>query len=170
VEANCTLGKNNNMKEKIKEKIVNYTNEKYEGSLKRLRDSNLHKFLSPEDLHYIRDTVDMELQSPASIMIWCFLNDVHEQPTCPCGNDTKFDQVRKRFRPFCSEKCQRTLFKQTVDKRSATCLERYGNRSYIGSVEGIRKTKEACVEKYGIDNYSKTDQFKEKRKTWKRLI
>ena len=152
--------------QKIKEKILSYVNETYKGSLKSLRETNLHKFLSPEDVYIIRDTIDVDLQSPTSIMIWCFLNDVHEQPKCPCGNVTKFDQVRKRFRPFCGEKCQRTLFKQTVDKRTSTCLERYGNRSYIGSEEGVRKTKEVCLEKYGTDNYSKTNEFKEKRKGW----
>ena len=29
------------------------------------------------------------------------------------------------------------------------------------------KVQYQCLEKYGTDNYSKTDEFKEKRKTWK---
>lgn len=154
------------MNKNIKEKIQNYIDTHYNGSLKRLRDSNLGKFLTGSEVKIIRDYVDEELQTPTSRMIYCFLNDIQKHPKCPCGNYVDFDQVRKRFRPFCSVKCQKTLFQQTVEKRTATCMERYGNRSYIGSKEGINKTKEVCLEKYGVDSFSKTEEFKTLRKSW----
>ena len=154
------------MKENIQNKIRNYVDVTYNGSLKSLRDSNLHKFLTPQEVYYIRETIDPMIQTPVSLMIWCFLNDIYEQPKCPCGKDTKFDQVRKRFRPFCGEACQRTLYKQTVAKRSATNMERYGSTTYMTSEEGLKKTKEVCLEKYGVDNYSKTIAFKEAKKEW----
>ena len=124
---------NNFMKEELKNKIKKHVDEKYNGSLKNLRDTNLHKFLAPDDIKLIRDTVALELQDKASLMIFCFLNDIYEQPKCPCGNDVEFDQVRKRFRPFCSVKCQRTFYSGTVAKRTNTNMEKYGSGTYMSS-------------------------------------
>lgn len=155
------------MNKEIQNKIQTHVDGKYNGSLRYLRDSNLKNFLTKEEIFEIKNTIPLELQRPISIMIFCYLNDITEQPTCPCGEATKFDQVRKRFRPYCSEKCQRTLYAGSVEKRKQTCMERYGATSYIYSEEGKAKTKEICLEKYGNESFSKTEEFKELRKGWR---
>lgn len=167
INFSCGIKQTNKfMKEEIKYKIQGYIDQNYGGSLRFIRTSTLVKFLTYADISEIKKTTALELHVPTSQMIFCYLNDITEPPTCPCGKLTKFDQVRKRFRPYCGVECQRSLYKGTVDKRKATCMDRYGATSYIYSEEGKAKTKEVCLEKYGNEFFSKTDQFKELRKTW----
>lgn len=44
-----------------------------------------------------------------------------------------------------------------VGKTKKTKKERYGNENYVN----IKKIKETCLKKYGVDSFSKTDEFRE---------
>lgn len=53
----------------------------------------------------------------------------------------------------CSYKCRNIKTKET-------CLKKYGVDDYSKTNEYKERIKETCLEKYGVDNYSKTDEFK----------
>jgi hypothetical protein len=49
-------------------------------------------------------------------------------------------------------------------KNKKTCLIKYGVDNYNKSLEGKEKRKETILKKYGVDHYSKTEEFKNKCK------
>lgn len=51
------------------------------------------------------------------------------------------------------------------EKRRNTCLERYGTDFVTQSEEVKEKIKETMMQNYGVDNYTKTDEYKQKSKT-----
>lgn len=153
------------MSEQIKEKIKAYVNEHYRGSLKYLTDKVLLKIIDKEELVYIKKLIDNKIQTPSSLMIYCFFNDIYENPKCVCGKDLKFNTTRKTFGSFCSTECRYTNFESTVEKRKNTCLEKYGANTYLTSQEGIKRTKEVCLEKFGVDSFSKTEEYRQFRKS-----
>lgn len=154
-------------KQEIKDKIQNHINTNYEGSLRFMKDKVTIKLLGGEILQEIKSITDHKLHNPMPLLLYCFLNDITEQPKCVCGNDTKYDKVRKRFGFFCSTKCRYENNEEETAKRVNTCLEKYGTKTYMVSEEGLERNKQIMIEKYGVDNYGKTEEFKELRKNWK---
>jgi endogenous inhibitor of DNA gyrase (YacG/DUF329 family) len=63
-------------------------------------------------------------------------NDMNELPICYCGNKVKFIDMSNGFRQFCSKRCM------------------------IDSSEIKEKRKKSCIDKYGVDNPSKSDIIK----------
>ena len=53
----------------------------------------------------------------------------------------------------CSEKC-------CINKRKNTCNEKYGVDNYTKTDEYVIISKETNMRKYGVDSYTKTDEFK----------
>lgn len=153
-------------KQEIKDKIQKHIDSNYQGSLRFMKDKATLNLLGKITFDEIKKITDQKLHNPTSLLLYCFLNDISEQPVCVCGKDTKYDKVRKRFGFFCSTECRYTNNENETSKRVNTCLEKYGVKTYMVCEEGKAKTKEICLEKYGVDNFSKTDQFKELRKTW----
>jgi len=47
-----------------------------------------------------------------------------------------------------------------LEQRKQTCKERYGSEYYISSIDGKTKIKQSFIEKYGVDNPSKSDHIK----------
>jgi hypothetical protein len=80
-----------------------------------------------------------------------------------CGN-TKFISYDKYFKNFnrgiyytCSQKCG-------SDKAKQTCLKKYGVTNFTKTEEYLHKTNDKCLEKYGVEHSSKSDIVKRKRK------
>lgn len=77
------------------------------------------------------------------------------------SNSTQNEEVKKKISD--------TYKKSTKQKIEKTCLEKYGATSYWGSShmnweEAVKKTKETCKKKYGVDNIMKLPQTVEKAK------
>ena len=43
-----------------------------------------------------------------------------------------------------------------------TCQERYGVNHYFQTDDFKEKVKQTCLEKYGVENYTQTDEYKKK--------
>jgi len=79
-----------------------------------------------------------------------FEKNIKTVPKCYCGNGVKFIDMVKGYRDFCSRKCM--LDSDDVkNKRKETCLEKYGvdNPSKSESVKFI--VKETNRNKFGVD-------------------
>lgn len=50
------------------------------------------------------------------------------------------------------------------EKKEATCLERYGCKSYLSTEDKMEKTKQTCLKKYGVEHFSKSEKVKEKKR------
>ena len=79
-------------------------------------------------------------------------------PCClTCGASVKFVAGKNVYNKFCSAKCAQNN-KEVRDKRYKTSVEKYGYGC------NLKKMKETCVEKYGVENVYQTEWCKEKIK------
>ena len=99
--------------------------------------------------------------------------DIQDLPMCShvkikvkcdvCGNEKFLSNqcYNKNFKKYnfycCSSKCAQEKIKKT-------CLEKFGEESYVRTQEYKEKYKNTCLEKYGFDNASKNEKVKQKSK------
>jgi very-short-patch-repair endonuclease len=75
----------------------------------------------------------------------------------------QFGSLISRCQRFCSNKCSTNFTgkdKNRINKIKKTKLNRYGNENYVN----VKKAKDTCLKKYGVDNSSKSDIIKNKIK------
>ena len=97
---------------------------------------------------------------PFKQKLWHFLNDVYTIPVCKtCGNPVTFETQKGLwgYRTYCSGSCG-LHNKEIISKRLNTCLEKYGAEYYTQT----EQYKRNCELKYGVNNFFKTDEFKKK--------
>ena len=95
-----------------------------------------------------------------------YVNDLKEIKKCKiCGKEVKFINFNRGYRDFCSSKCvmcDNNIIKKRNDKSKKTNIEKYGVDNYSKTEEFKDKSKKTNIEKYGVDSYSKTKEFKDK--------
>jgi hypothetical protein len=93
------------------------------------------------------------------------LNDLSEIPLCKeCGENTvNFNNRNKEWKylDFCSPRCG-TLNKETIDKYKKTNLEKYGVDNISKSEYFKKLMLKTNKEKWGVDWYQQSDDFKSK--------
>ena len=93
--------------------------------------------------------------------IYMFFNNIETRPVClSCGKHVKFHGYNYGFAEYCSPKCAQN--DSTVREHyNMAVLKKYGpNAKKIFH----NKAKQTCIERYGVDNAMKSEQFKEKSK------
>ena len=119
---------------------------------------------------------------PIAARLYCIINGISEMPKCKvCGKPVRFDVVKRRFADWCSISCSAsdpdTVKKandakannksSTKEKMRKTCIEKYGVDSYFKSDEFKNKAKKTFIEKYGVDSASKLKAVIDKVKATK---
>jgi hypothetical protein len=78
-----------------------------------------------------------------------------------CGSE--FESLKSRKQRFCSNKCS-TVFtandKDRISKIKQTKIDKYGDAGYVNPT----KAKQTCIERYGVDNVSKSKTVQDKIK------
>ena len=110
----------------------------------------------------IRDILDI-LYTTVSLLnekVYLFLEDLAQPPVCSVCKiaPAKFSDDEKQYRKTCGIRCN-------VIQRKLCCLEKYGVDNSSKSTQIKEKIKVSNIEKYGVDNPSKLDAIKEKKKT-----
>ena len=83
---------------------------------------------------------------------------------CPvCSKRCKFQKFNLGYCKHCSYKCTQ-LDKETQIKIKETCIERYGKEYYTQTDEYKERYEQTCLEKYGVTHSSKSKIVKEKVK------
>lgn len=103
-----------------------------------------------------------------------------------CGKPVEYRDLQHGYREFCSRKCfwqYTTKLQSTKDKRKATCLDKFGTKSYMasadfkqkaeqtnlstcgcknagGSAESVAKIKATKFANHGSENYNNIEQMK----------
>lgn len=88
-----------------------------------------------------------------------------EAPKCKCcGNNVLLvDQLPYNPRPFCSRQCS-ARFEGSKKKSKETSLRKYGVDNYTKTDEFKNDYKSIIQEKYGVDNASQADEIKQKKR------
>ena len=81
----------------------------------------------------------------------------------PCVICGKPVKVTQKEQPeTCSDECRVKLIRRT-------CTERYGKDNYFKTDDFDKKRRQTCLTKYGVDHYSKTDEYAKKYKESSRI-
>ncbi|MFW5895504.1 MAG: DUF7487 domain-containing protein, partial [archaeon] len=93
-------------------------------------------------------------------MLWHIENKTFDIPECPiCGDFLSWDQDKRKYRTYCSKKCTAIGSKE---KSKNTSIEKYGVEHYSKTDEFRERSKVTSLTKYGVEHYSKTDEFRER--------
>ena len=79
-----------------------------------------------------------------------------------CGKNTHFKRFIDGYYKFCSYKCAGN-YKETIDKRKNTNIERYGVEAPLQNKDIFNKAKETIIKKYNVENISQNKEIKEKK-------
>jgi hypothetical protein len=91
-----------------------------------------------------------------------YLQFIGKQGKClNCGKDTKYLDINNGYRDFCSCRCS-TLYEGTKEKVKKTNMVKYGVDNYSKTKEYREKYVKTCNEKYDCDNPMQYKEFKEK--------
>jgi hypothetical protein len=80
-----------------------------------------------------------------------------------CGNRCNFRSFSEGYKHYCSAKCHNSddIVKQ---KSKETCIKKYGVENYSQCKEAKDRYKYRCQKMFGVDNYFQTDICKQKSK------
>ncbi len=91
-----------------------------------------------------------------------YLQFIGEKGKClNCGKDTKYLDINNGYRTFCSPRCS-TLYEGTKEKTKKTNIEKYGIDNYSKTKEYREKYIKTCNKRYDCDNPMQVNKFKEK--------
>jgi hypothetical protein len=134
------------------------------GSPNRLREKYFIKYnpdLYSEILSY---AIDIDL--PFKQKVWHWVNSEKDYIYCKECNLNRVSPKmnwREGYKDFCSNKCSSNNVRLR-DKTKKTLLEKYGVEHYSKTNEYTIKVKKTSLEKWGVDNYAKTPDYVEKSK------
>jgi len=133
------------------------------GSPNRIRESYFsknHKDVYDEIINYTKDISDIKF----TFKVWHWVNDKPDYITCYCGNkvSTKMNW-KDGYKEFCSNKCSANS-ESTKAKLKETLNEKYGVDHYSKTDDFSKKVKKTSLEKWGVDNFSKTNEYLKKSK------
>ena len=99
--------------------------------------------------------------------LYLFYFNLTEPPKCiVCGKKSIFFGIKKGYSEYCSKECANKSIKR-IEKINNTCLERYGVNNYAKTEASKEKTKQTCLERYGVEFVCKTEEQKKKSKQTK---
>lgn len=96
------------------------------------------------------------------MLITCILNNIQTPPMCNCGEPLKWNFSKRSFSKYCSSKCKWEDNKLIQYKKQQTNLQKYGTSNFLASELGKTKRIATCILKYGVDSYTKTDEYKQR--------
>lgn len=161
----------------------------YKNTLKKLVDKNLINSsgkISPWIDRKISDGLREEVLNSTSFLtdiclsdrIRVMMLDISEQPLClTCNSPTTFHRTLGNFSRYCSKSCfnsseEKSDNLKTLAKDGKLAIginakkyqqEKYNGLTAIQADKSIReKIKNTCLERYGVDNGSKTQEAKDK--------
>ena len=133
-----------------------------DGSPNRLRESYFLKY--HKDLYYEIMNFTKYIDVKFSFRVWHWVNNEPSYITCYCGNRVSPKMNWKEgYKQYCSNKCSSNS-ELTKNKLRETALKKWGVEHYSKTDEYVEKVKKTSLEKWGVDNYAKTEEYLEKSK------
>ena len=110
-------------------------------------------------LDYLNNNIPSGLSERSlSERIYYFVNNETELLLCDCGKHLSFKGYKNGYRPTCGDK------ECFVKKRKETCVEKYGVDNPKKNKEVIEKTKENILKKWGGVHYMSNSEIRKKFK------
>lgn len=126
-----------------------------------MKATKLVKFFNTHSLSEVRDWAKLRGLRVSS-MPEIYLHFCGPKICLECKEPTNWDAGAKDFRDFCSRQC-RNSSQVVIQRREATCLDRYGNKN-PNLVKSIREKKtQTFLRNYGVSNPSQSQTVKAKK-------
>ena len=77
------------------------------------------------------------------------------------GNPFELSEIKDKIKKTKLEKYDDSFYNNR-EKSKQTCLEKYGVENTLQNENIKQKSKQTCLEKYGVDSYMKTEKFRKK--------
>lgn len=153
------------MIKEIQDKIQNFVDQKYKGSLRFIKPKMLEGLIGKtgynELVEYTKDILDI----PLSLRVYHFLNNIPEVPHCKmCEKLVKFN-TNTGYQTYCSNECRFKDMDSIQDVKRNTNLKKYGSTNVLASEYGKSKAKETHRAKYGVDHYNQTQEYVDRIKS-----
>lgn len=132
-------------------------------------------YLKENDPELYRKVISYKFKGSLKEKVYRITHNITQTPICPvCGKPVKFNTSSNIYRHYCSPACvsratrikaKETIcnnggYKRFAEKGFKTKELRYGSRSY----NNLNKSKQTCMEKYGVEWASQTKEFRDKVK------
>ena len=116
----------------------------------------------PDFYQYILDNYSEELTW--SEKLYWYKHNLSSPGKCKvCGKNTKYVDFIKGYRIYCSSKCCNSDPEKKLQTKQS-CLEKYGVENISQSQEIRNKVKQTCLERYGVENISQSQEIRNKVK------
>ena len=149
-------------------KINAYLDKNYQGSCRHIKDKLFIDVFGIELYNTINHTIGW-VEAPFSHKVRCFISGIYQQPTCKiCNAPVRFKTASSTYQTYCSKKCMFIDNEAIQQKKRETNMLRYGSTNVLTSEHGVAKSKQTLLRNYSVDNYLKTNQAMELRKTLKK--
>lgn len=138
--------------------IVNLEGVDIRVKINKLKRSNLIVML--KELTYFLDDDATHMER-----IYCIKNNIKDRRKCNlelCENYVKFRSILN-YSKFCSTKCS-SMSPTTISLREKTCISKYNVKHHMMSKDFMDEYKSNTMRLFGVDNISKLDDVKMKKK------
>lgn len=138
----------------------------FTGKSKRLCRNYQDIINNDEEIKKYLDTIFVDSKSYKETLLRIKYNCI-KRPICKiCGKEVEFLGYQGHlYREYCSKECK-CKSKEVVEHRKETCIERYGVDNYSKTEESKEKIKNTCIKKYNREypyNHQKSSETKLKR-------
>ena len=149
----------------LKQQITSFCDQQYKGSLRFIKDKLFIKQFGQTAYDTIqRHNSFLVEEYPLSVKVYNYLYDINQQPLCKtCNGVVKFNST-KQWLTYCSKKC-RGADSAVTEKRRSTNIQKYGSSNYLASEQGLNKSKESHLKRYGVTHYNKTQAYVDRIKS-----
>lgn len=89
--------------------------------------------------------------------LYWYYHNISNQPICRCGKEVLYINFRKGYRRYCSFACS-NADPIKIDNTKQTNNERYGGTGGASKIL-LEKARQTCLEKYGVEYYTQTDEY-----------
>jgi hypothetical protein len=120
-----------------------------------------------EIYQFLRDSLEIIIPRQ---LAWHVINQSHEIPKCPCGNFCNWARTDEKYRNACSNKCAGNIKSHAISAKNAalppkiTPINIPWHQDPIKKAEALRKRKENCLKKYGVEHHALRADVREKTK------
>ena len=135
----------------------------------KYNNSHFYKYsensISKMDHSLYEKIISIELDIKFKEKFYLYETEMSEVPKCYCGNNLKFIDMINGYRTFCSRRCMIDNV-DIKEKRKKTCIEKYGVDNPSKSIDIKNIVISTNNRKFGVDFPLQSDEIKKKNKKY----
>jgi hypothetical protein len=120
----------------------------------------IYKLLTPEEIIFFDDFTKEYNDNSRKVV--AFITNQPNRHKCICGSFTKWNSSTGEYMKYCSRKCTWDDNENVQKVKKETNIKKYGTTNVLASAYGKEKAKKTHLEKYGVEHYNKTQEYKDR--------